>query len=108
MASTPSPTGGFNLPSHQDCPNPEATFRNALNLPQYKCNESFFGDISSPSHPLAIWTGYFVIVGLGISFGIFTVLLVALEQYLFSTVRAWCESGDEGRGWQSGGVVPCL
>lgn len=92
MATSPAPIPGFNLPSHEGCDS-EAPWRNELDLPQYKCNESFFGDVSNPTHPLAIWTGYFVIVGLGVSFGIFTVLLVALEQYLFSTVRWWGGSG---------------
>nr|QPB67291.1 urea active transporter 3.1 [Bangia sp. ESS1] len=96
---------GFDLPSHVGCPSGEGVdppFRNALNLPQYRCNASFFGDIKSPEHPLAVWTGYFVIVGLGISFGIFTVLLVALEQYLFSTVMTSEYFNTAGRSVKTG------
>lgn len=105
MATSPAPIPGFNLPAHEGCDS-EAPWRNELDLPQYKCNESFFGDVSNPTHPLAIWTGYFVIVGLGVSFGIFTVLLVALEQYLFSTVRWWGGAGCGRFGGGRGGGRP--
>eukprot|EP00170_Pyropia_yezoensis_P002121 contig_8966_g2125 len=101
MATSPAPIPGFNLPSHEGCDS-EAPWRNELDLPQYKCNESFFGDVSNPTHPLAIWTGYFVIVGLGVSFGIFTVLLVALEQYLFSTVMTSEYFNTAGRSVKTG------
>jgi len=70
------------------CPANVTPWRNDGGFAQYRCNESFFGDPDDPNHPLKMWTGYFVIIGLGVSFGVFTVLLVALEQYLFSTVRA--------------------
>ncbi|OSX69523.1 hypothetical protein BU14_1430s0001, partial [Porphyra umbilicalis] len=84
------------------CPVNVTPWRNDGGFAQYRCNESFFGDPSDPNHPLKMWTGYFVIIGLGVSFGVFTVLLVALEQYLFSTVVTSEYFNTAGRSVKTG------
>lgn len=50
-------------------------FRNYFCDTQYQCQDSFFGN--DPT--LKTWVGYFIILGFGIGFGAFTLLLVYLE-----------------------------
>lgn len=53
--------------------------RNYFGFRQYACSPSFFvGD----NPPLPSWVGYVIILGFGLMFGLFTVGLVYLEQFL--------------------------
>lgn len=53
-----------------------ASFRNLFGLEQYRCKTSFFGG----SAPLSLGVGFFIVLGFGLVFGLFTVGLVYLER----------------------------
>lgn len=57
----------------------EDPVRNYFGFRRYECFTSFFAD---KEPPLPKWAGYVIILGFGLIFGLFTVGLVYLEQYL--------------------------
>lgn len=61
-----------------DC---KKSFRNHFNLTQYDCHTRFFHDDGQDILPVAV--GYGIIVVFGLVFGVCTVGLVLIEQYLF-------------------------
>lgn len=72
---------GFVNPSSLGCPssvNSSEVILNYFNLTQYRCRTKFFDH-----DPLSAAVGYAVVLAFGLAFGIATVALVYLDQYLF-------------------------
>lgn len=61
------------------CENADEAVRNNFGFPRYRCFDSFF---DADNAPLPSWVGYVIILGFGLVFGLFTVGLVYLEQFL--------------------------
>eukprot|EP01134_Creolimax_fragrantissima_P003171 CFRG3171T1 len=73
--SNPQSNCGF------DCPDGFVQFRNYWCFEEYACKDTFFGEES----PLPLWVGYFIILGFGVAFGLFTLLLVWLDRKILGT-----------------------
>lgn len=71
----------FVNPSSLGCPSnvdPSEVIRNYFNISQYRCRTQFFTEF-----PLSVGIGYAVVLAFGLAFGLATVALVYLDQYLF-------------------------
>lgn len=71
----------FVNPSAVGCPSnidPSEVIRNYFNISKYRCRTEFFIDV-----PLSVGIGYAVVLAFGLTFGLATVALVYLDQYLF-------------------------
>jgi urea-proton symporter len=60
-----------------NCTDPKS-FRNYFGFEEYKCATSYFGG----KPPLSLASGYVIVLAFGLIFGLFTVGIVYLEQYL--------------------------
>lgn len=65
---------------------------------QYACQETFFGE----EPPLSLWVGYFILLAFGVFFGLFTVGLVWIEQYLMGVSMSSEYFNTAGRTIKSG------